>query len=297
VFAADLADIRCLREKLELQRQRMLLEVQDFIESIPGEELEKMALGELSAEVVARGLNEAVAPGITIDDEVPECGTAIFEGAQGVLLDEYRGFHPHTTWNTVTAHHAWELIHQMSAEAVAVLGITRTYLTRHGEGPLPSFSSDLTTRLADPGNPWNRWQGTLRCGWLDLPLLRYAAKAVGRLDGLVVNHFDQVCDGPLFMCEEYRNATVSHSVAPNLAFQARLTDQLQQADAVLTPVDAENILERLSEIAPVVLTGSGPSHRERSCTDLVFRRRRSGNLGEARSINRVGGRQPCRSSS
>jgi adenylosuccinate synthase len=137
----------------------------------------------------------------------------------------------------------------------------------------------------------------MRCGWLDLPLLRYAAEAVGRLDGLVVNHLDQVQSGPLFVCDEYRNVTVSHSVAPNLAFQARLAEQLQQAEAVLTPVDAENILERLNEIAPVVITGSGPSHRERICKDLAFRRRRSANLGEGRPHDGAEGRQPCRSSS
>ena len=50
----------------------------------------------------------------------------------------------------------------------------------------------MTASLQDAGNPWNRWQGSLRCGWLDLPLVRYAAAATGPLDGIVVNHLDQV---------------------------------------------------------------------------------------------------------
>jgi len=50
----------------------------------------------------------------------------------------------------------------------------------------------VTARLSDPGNPWNAWQGGLRCGYLDLPLVRYAAAVAGPLDGLVVNHLDQL---------------------------------------------------------------------------------------------------------
>ncbi len=195
IFAADLADVAILRDKLELQRQRTLLALQHFVDRIDRDFLRDIDLWERSAADEARDLSEAIREGVTISAETPDYDTAIFEGAQGVLLDEYRGFHPHTTWSTVTTHHAWELVEQMEAEAVAVLGITRAYTTRHGEGPLPTFSPELTARLRDPGNPWNRWQGTMRCGWLDLPLLRYAAAAAGPLDGIVVNHLDRVTDG------------------------------------------------------------------------------------------------------
>src|SRR5205085_5156970 len=121
------------------------------------EHLREFDLWDLNTEAVARDLSETAQEGVVVSASMPACDTAIFEGAQGVLLDEYRGFHPHTTWSTVTPHHAWELIRQMKAEAVAVLGITRAYATRHGEGPLPTWSRELTTRLQDPGNPWNRW--------------------------------------------------------------------------------------------------------------------------------------------
>src|SRR5947209_3402554 len=71
----------------------------------------------LSTEAVARRLSETAQKGPAVSSTIPECHTAIFEGAQGVLLDEYRGFHPHTTWSTVTTHHAWELIRQLEVEA------------------------------------------------------------------------------------------------------------------------------------------------------------------------------------
>ena len=262
-----------LRDKLELLRQRTLLEVQDFIARVPAESLGEFDLWNLNAADEARELDEAVRRGSPSPTQSPAYTTAIFEGAQGVLLDEYRGFHPHTTWSTVTTHHAWELVEEMGVEAVSVLGVTRAYTTRHGEGPLPTFSPELTERLRDPGNPWNPWQGDIRCGWLDLPLLRYAAAAAGPLDGLVVNHLDQVPDGGFSICDGYRNATPAPAEAPDLSRQGRLTEELRRAEPILTPAGRDEVLRRLGEIAPVALTGFGPTHEERRPGEVRFRKR------------------------
>jgi adenylosuccinate synthase len=273
VFAADLRQLDMLRHKIELQRQRTLLELQDFADRINGDALREFDLWEGNAEAVACDLHESLADGVLIDARVPEFRTAIFEGAQGVLLDEYRGFHPYTTWNTVTAHHAWELVHAMRVDAVAVLGVTRAYTTRHGEGPLPTFSAELTKRLQDAGNPWNRWQGSLRCGWLDIPLLRYAA-AAGPLDGIVVNHLDQIGGADCRVCEAYRNVTLTVSPAPQLSWQSRLTEELRRAQPVLSPATPDSIVRSLNELAPVVITSTGPTHKQRSLADLPLHKRR-----------------------
>jgi adenylosuccinate synthase len=274
IFAADLRNLDVLRAKLEVQRQRVLLDCQELMERIDVDFLQKVDIWNLQTEDSAHELDAAVLDGVTIDAAIPACRTAIFEGAQGVLLDEYRGFHPHTTWSTVTPHHAWELVHQMQVEAVAVLGVTRAYTTRHGEGPFPTYSAELTTRLTDAGNPWNRWQGNLRCGWLDLPLLRYAAAAAGPLDGIVVNHLDHVRDGDCRICDEYRNEVLTPAPAPDLRRQGELTCRLQTAEPVLSQRTPESLMDSLRAIAPVVVTGAGPTHLERTSTDLPFRRRR-----------------------
>lgn len=272
VFAKDLRHLDRLRDKLELQRQRTLLELQNFIDRIDAEALHEFDLWELNAEVVACDLHEALPNGIVIDAAVPAFRTAIFEGAQGVLLDEYRGFPPYTTWSTVTPHHAWELIFAMGVEAVAVLGITRAYTTRHGEGPLPTFSAELTSGLQDAGNPWNRWQGGLRCGWLDLPLVRYAATVAGPLDGIVVNHLDQVRETECRICEAYRNVRLTASIAPQLSWQGRLTQELCRAEPVLSPATPDRIVHSLSELSPVVITSTGPTYLHRELGKLPFRR-------------------------
>jgi adenylosuccinate synthase len=274
VFAADLRHLDVLRDKLELLRQRALLEMQGLVGGIAFEQLRDLELWELDSEAVARQLHESFPSDVTLSAAVPDCRTAIFEGAQGVLLDEYRGFHPHTTWSTVTAHHAWELVRQMDVEAVAVVGITRAYTTRHGAGPLPTWSPDLTARLHDPGNPTNPWQGSLRCGWLDLPLLRYAAAVAGPLDGLVLNHLDQVAGSDCLVCERYREGTLEAAPAPNLVWQERLNEQLERAQPVLAPATVDGIVARVSEVAPVVSQGFGPTCEGRTLAGLRFRKRR-----------------------
>lgn len=280
MFAADLRQKNVLRHKLELQRQRTLLELQDVLDRINADTLQDFDLWDLDADTVAGDLHDALPDGLAIDATVPEYQTAIFEGAQGVLLDEYRGFHPYTTWNTVTPHHAWELFQAMEVEAVAVLGITRAYITRHGEGPLPTFSAELTSRLQDVGNPWNRWQGRLRCGWLDLSLLHYAAAVAGPLDGLVVNHLDQVRETEWQVCHAYRDTILTPAAAPQLSWQVRLTQELHRVEPLLSPATPDRIVQLLSELAPVFITSNGPTHEHRAFTDLPFRKRRHspGNL-------------------
>ncbi len=272
LFAADLLQPDDLRSKLEVLRQRTLLEMQDLLPRIGNDSLHDLELWDLNTEAVARELCAAVQQGVIISARIPECQIAILEGAQGVLLDEYRGFHPHTTWSTVTLHHAWELVEQLEADEVAVLGITRSYTTRHGDGPLPTCSAELTGRLQDPGNPWNPWQGSFRCGWLDLPLLRYAAAAVGPLDGIVLNHLDQVTASDFWICESYQSGALIPAEVPDLSWQSQLTRQVEQAEPVLIPASSDEIMDRLSQLAPLAMTSCGPTHEERDFFGLRFRR-------------------------
>lgn len=123
-----------------------------------------------------------------VKDELPNCRVAVFEGAQGTLLDEWYGTHPYTTWGSVTAREIAARLRQ-AGHATTVLGLTRSYATRHGVGPFPTESLSASEEDMDPNNVTNAWQGALRNGWLDLELLRYAA-AVNQVDGICVSHLD-----------------------------------------------------------------------------------------------------------
>lgn len=117
-------------------------------------------------------------------------GPIIFEGAQGVLLDEWYGFHPYTTWSTVTPRFALEMCEEYGIDETYTLGITRSYATRHGNGPFPCKSLDLD--LTDDNNPSNEWQGDMRFGKLNMELMKYSIESCGKVDGIAVTCLDQV---------------------------------------------------------------------------------------------------------
>jgi adenylosuccinate synthase len=125
-----------------------------------------------------------------------------FEGAQGVLLDESYGFHPHTTWSRTTFENATELLTEASVdvhdrEQVLRVGVTRTYTTRHGTGPLVSEDATLLPLLPERHNTAGRWQGAFRVGHLDLVALRYAVDVSAAIDALAVTHLDTAANANL----------------------------------------------------------------------------------------------------
>ena len=271
VFAADLLDREALAGKLELLRQRALLEAQELVDRVPADEHWRLDVFMEPARQVAAELRQMAVP-LAIEPALPACGTAIFEGAQGVLLDEWRGFHSYTTWSTVTLQPALAMIEESGAEEVCTLGVTRAYMTRHGAGPLPTWSRDLDTKLSDPGNPANAWQGTLRRGWLDLLLLHYAAEtAGGPLDGLVINCLDHLADVSPQICTGYRFPPDEEieklpvSPVPWLARQERLTRLLERAAPVCRPISLAALCDALAaEVAPIAIAAAGPAWQDRT---------------------------------
>jgi len=278
VTAADLQDLDLLVAKLELLRQRCLLEIESLMPRVPGGQRGRAALFFEPSRNIAANLHRLSAP-LTIQPETPPFRTAVLEGSQGVLLDEWRGFHPYTTWSTVTLHHALAIAGEAGIDELCTLGVIRCYLTRHGAGPMPTRDRDLEEAIADRGNPPNPWQGRIRCGWPDLVLLRYAvAAAGGPIDGLVINGLDQLRGFPLRIATGYRRATgaprrhLPVAAAPCLAWQSRLASYLQQAEPVyerISLTDLETRLER--EIAPQAIRSVGPSARGRTLRELRFR--------------------------
>lgn len=117
--------------------------------------------------------------------------TTVFEGAQGVLLDQDFGFHPHTTWTDTTFGNAQQLLGEAGfGGEVEKVGVLRTYMTRHGVGPLPT--EEATEHVLDKHNSLGLWQGPLRAGPFDFMLAHYALKVIGGVDSLAVTHLDQL---------------------------------------------------------------------------------------------------------
>lgn len=267
IYAEDLKDMDILREKLELLRQRMLMDLQSILPAVDSTE---EAVFDLLIEEMANGLMDVFHP-IKLKRTLPDYTTAIFEGAQGVLLDEYEGFHPHTTWSTVTARNAQELIAQSKPERVLNVGVIRGYTTRHGVGPFPTESKELTEVVNDKGNPWNEWQQEFRAGWLDLNLLHYAASVAGcNLDCITVNCMDHLKGTVMIGMKEEgflrpNRKRLSESERQNELLKSQMSTSYMRAS--LKPCTADEILSSIGTIAPVAVVGKGPTWKDRTLTD------------------------------
>lgn len=136
-----------------------------------------------------------VLPAEQIAAELRASPAMVMEGAQGLLLDEWFGTHPHTTWSTTTPNAALRLLEEAGVRGeIKVLGLLRSYLTRHGAGPLPTEDPALDEQTPEPHNEHGPWQGAFRRGWPDAVLLRYALDVCSRLgapvQGLALTHVD-----------------------------------------------------------------------------------------------------------
>jgi adenylosuccinate synthase len=116
----------------------------------------------------------------------------IFEGAQGLLLDQDRGWFPHVTRSNTGLKNAIALARDAGIDALDAVYATRAYMTRHGAGPLPHEIAALPyPRVRDETNLPNAHQGTLRFAWLDLDLLAQTIAwdlADARTAGLPTRH-------------------------------------------------------------------------------------------------------------
>jgi len=128
------------------------------------------------------------------------------------VLDEWRGFHPHTTWSSITTAAVNQVAAGLGIGApIEHYGAIRSYLTRHGAGPFPTHDASLDNALPEPHNHAEGWQGRFRRGHPDAVLLRYALEAAGKLSGLLVSHLDVFQRGmALKWCERYSIPSPPH---------------------------------------------------------------------------------------
>lgn len=185
---------------------------------------------------------------------------SIFEGAQGVLLDETYGFPPHNTWTDTTFRNAHELLSGTGVKSRRI-GIMRSFMTRHGAGPMPTE----TTQIAYEGdhNVTNMWQGRFRFGYLDLVLIKYAIKAAGGVDGLFLTHCDKI---PQMRGKEWvryftrYDGNLSTDAIEDLPFGLH-SRQLELENGLVSKYtdDLRGTLRNTLNV-PVLYTSSGPTY-------------------------------------
>jgi adenylosuccinate synthase len=206
----------------------------------------------------------------------------LFEGAQGTLLDNDHGTYPFVTSSNTMAGQVAVGAGVGPGTIGYVLGITKAYTTRVGEGPFPSELSDETGQmLGERGNEFGTVTGRARrCGWFDAVLVRQAVKT-GGIDGIALTKLD-VLDGmpEIRICIGYRlDGKDLHHLPASMSAQAGVEPIYETLEGwkestrgartwAALPVTAIKYIRRVEELieAPVALLSTSP---EREDTILV----------------------------
>jgi adenylosuccinate synthase len=272
----DVLDPKILRQKIEVA----LAEKNVWLERVY--EVEPFDLEEIATRYA--GYAERLAPyvgdvSLLVDTALREGKDVLFEGAQATLLDLDHGTYPFVTSSNPIASGAATGVGIGPTRIDRVLGVSKAYVTRVGEGPFPSeIEGRDQARLRDLGGEFGTVTGReRRCGWLDLVALRYAVRingmtslALTKLD--VLSHFAE-----LPVCVRYRlrdGTETEHFPAHQSDFHhARpvwktLPGWQESLDGVSSlgdlPVQAREYVEFVSHSldVPIELVGVGPA-RER----------------------------------
>jgi adenylosuccinate synthase len=191
--------------------------------------------------------------------------TVVFEGAQGVLLDQEYGFHPYTTWSDTTDQLAFLTL--LSTDPRMTIGVTRTYMTRHGAGPFVTEFPYHTDRqlIKDDDNGFTQFTGNLRAGYPDLVALKYAIKCCKQVDAIALTHCDKLnTSGTDQICVAYEGADLLNYQAEEASIAAHVfTDRLKQTTPVYEDVtDLPTQLEKELKV-PIIIKSFGKTFKNK----------------------------------
>lgn len=299
VRMVELRDLSRLRKKLELIRWMKLDLVEQLQDNCPDtnlspelRELRRNDITDVTLEGYATLLQQIHCYAGKLSEKYngsSKCnGVVLFEGAQGVLLDQDHGFWPHVTPSTTTFSWAEE----SCMENIYKLGVLRAFSTRHGAGPFVAEYQD-DSLLWGEHNGANDWQGRFRVGGFDRIMARYALAVVGGVDGLAITCLDRLKTSSviewvssweyqgdpsevkdLFQMEGARVLEIQANPAPDRVRQERLTQALAKCIPLREALPDEGAL--LSRIeaelhVPVVLQSWGPTASDK-CGPVLQRR-------------------------
>ncbi len=126
-----------------------------------------------------------------LNSMIREGKSILLEGAQGTMLDIDFGTYPFVTSSSASAGGACTGTGIPPNKIDGIVGVSKAYITRVGSGPFPSEElSEVGEHIRKAGNEYGSVTGRpRRCGWFDVPLLRYTAEVNG-FDSLIMTKLD-----------------------------------------------------------------------------------------------------------
>jgi adenylosuccinate synthase len=274
----DLADLPALRPKI----QRLLNHHNALRRGNGQPEIDPETLYDELADVAPLVLPYMDDVGALLDRERKAGNRILFEGAQGALLDIDHGTYPYVTSSNTVAGQA-AIGSGLGPKAIDyVLGITKAYTTRVGEGPFPTELFDETGRLiGERGREFGTVTGRpRRCGWFDAALVRQTIRTSG-ITGIALTKLD-ILDGfeTIKVCVRYELDGREIDYLPaSQAAQARVRPIYEEIEGwqettakarswAQLPAQAIKYVRRIEELigAPVAVLSTSP---DRDDTILV----------------------------
>lgn len=270
----DLLDEKTLREKIvyALEDTNALLELHGGA-AIKTDEViaEMMCCGEALRPFICNTthiLHEAYAAGKNI----------LLEGAQGALLDLDHGTYPFVTSSSPTSGGACTGSGLPPTAITHVMGITKAYCTRVGNGPFPTeLHDELGAEIRRIGSEFGATTGRpRRCGWVDLVALRYAARING-INELTITKLD-VLDN----LEEVKACTAYRLNGEEITYFPLNLEELDKVEPVYTtfegwqtstngidsfdkfPPQAQKFLNAIADYigSKIAIISTGPDRKE-----------------------------------
>ncbi|MCK4869069.1 MAG: adenylosuccinate synthase [Alphaproteobacteria bacterium] len=278
IRVCDLAD----RKALEAKVDRLLAHHNVLQRGMGLPDIDRKKLLDLLLEVAPRLLPYAASVWQELDRAHKAGRRILFEGAQGFLLDIDHGTYPFVTSSNTVSGAAAAGSGMGPGKLGYVLGITKAYTTRVGEGPFPTeLEDEIGQTLGERGHEFGTVTGRKRrCGWFDAVLVRQAVK-IGGINGIALTKLD-VLDGmkELKVCIGYRvNGQIYDYFPASMADQAAAEPIYQTMEGwsestegarswADLPATAVKYIRRIEELieAPVAMVSTSP---ERDDTILV----------------------------
>ena len=215
---------------------------------------------------------------LLLNNLIREGKSILFEGAQGTMLDIDFGTYPFVTSSSAAAGGACTGTGVPPTKIDGIIGVSKAYITRVGAGPFPSEDhTELGERIRQAGNEYGSVTGRpRRCGWFDVPLLRYTAEVNG-FDSLIITKLDVLDDldeVPVCVAYQVDGKVIGYMPASTRAMEAikpvfeRLPGWKQKTQGITCPDDlpqrAKDYLKFLEEKTGVEIgsVSNGPERRE-----------------------------------
>jgi len=255
----DLLDEKVFREKLEMNLTQKNIYLKAVMKEEPFEFSEIYDPYLRFKNIIEKYVKDTSR---VLHEEIQKGKNVLFEGAQGALLDMDHGTYPYVTASNTVAGNACAGSGIGPTMIDSVIGISKAYTTRVGEGPFPTELTDaLGEKIREKGGEYGATTGRpRRCGWFDAVAVNHAIRINGmkeivitKLD--VLNDFDKIK-----ICVGYRvKGKVLNHVSSNLEILRNSEPVYEEFDGWKTeikgakkfsdlPPQAQRYLRRIEEL-------------------------------------------------